>query len=53
MLKDMGLKIGDKVSLELDDEKFKLVIKKAKSNAQQDLGLKLRHRLGESVSRKE
>ena len=43
LLKDLALKVGDVVELELKNEQ--IVIKKSKSRHQLDLGLKLRPRL--------
>ena len=51
-LETLGLKLGDKVSIELDQDKNRLEIKKAKNNSQLDLGLKIRHHLGENTGRK-
>ena len=53
MLNQLGLKLGDKVSIEVDEDKARLVVRQAKSSAQLALGLKIRHHLGESAPRKE
>ncbi|GEM_PF-1221117 len=53
VLEELALNLGDKVSLELLAGEERLMLKKAKKNDQLDLGLKMRHRLGETVPRKE
>ena len=52
MLDQLGLKLGDKVNIEVDEDRARLVVRQAKSSAQLDLGLKIRHHLGETPARK-
>jgi antitoxin component of MazEF toxin-antitoxin module len=47
MLRELGLENGNSVSVELDKDKGEIIIKKAKNSAQLDLGLKIKHHLGE------
>lgn len=53
MLAQLGLKLGDKVSIEVDEDKARLIVRQAKRSAQLALGLKIRHHLGERASRKD
>ena len=46
-LLEAGLKLGDKVSIELGGN-GKIVLNKARGDSQLDLGLKIRHHLGEA-----
>jgi antitoxin component of MazEF toxin-antitoxin module len=45
LLKDMGLKVGDAVKVELDKEKEAIVIRHGKKQNQLILGLKVRPKL--------
>jgi antitoxin component of MazEF toxin-antitoxin module len=45
LLKDMGLKVGDSVKVEIDDKKEQIIIRQGKKDNQLSLGLKLRPRL--------
>jgi antitoxin component of MazEF toxin-antitoxin module len=49
MLRELGLENGDNVDVELGPDRKEIVIKKAKKSSQLDLGLKVRHHLGEKV----
>ena len=48
VLRDLGLKLGDVVDLRVNEGKNKLEIQKTKKKSQQELGLKIRHKLGEN-----
>jgi antitoxin component of MazEF toxin-antitoxin module len=45
LLKDMGLKVGDAVKIELDKEKEAIIISHGKKQSQLVLGLKVRPKL--------
>jgi antitoxin component of MazEF toxin-antitoxin module len=45
LLKDMGLKIGDAVKVELNPNKEEIIIRHGKKESQLSLGLKLRPKL--------
>jgi len=45
LLKDMGLKVGDTVKLEISADKEEIIIRHGKKESQLSLGLKVRPRL--------
>ncbi len=51
VLRDLGLKLGDVVDLRVDEGKNKLEIQKSQKKSQQELALKIRHKLGGNGSR--
>lgn len=52
VLREIGLKAGDAVELEVGSDKEKAFIRKARKNSQQALNLKIRHKLGENGRKK-
>ena len=46
LLKDMGLKVGDVVKIEMDKVREEIIIRHSKKQSQLSLGIKLRPRLG-------
>lgn len=51
ILDELGLKPGDKVVLEFDERRKEAVLKKAHTHAQLEMNLKIRHRLGERITK--
>jgi antitoxin component of MazEF toxin-antitoxin module len=45
LLKDLGLKVGDSVKLEVSENKEEIIIRRGKKDSQLSLGLKVRPKL--------